>query len=194
MNCFLRYGNQLGEINVSRVGKKPIQIPDKVIVKFDNGKILVKGAKGELSFDIPECITYKLDGNILTFDRTKDDKKTRALHGLTRAYVYNMIFGVSQGFEKTLLIHGIGYKAEMKNKNLLLSLGYSHPILFIPPDGITLESPNPTTIIVKGIDKQVVGEVASKIKKIRPVEPYKGKGIFYQGQFIRRKAGKTGTK
>lgn len=179
---------------MSRVGKKPIQIPDKVNVEFDNGKILVKGAKGELSFDIPEGITYKLDGNILTFDRTKDDKKTRALHGLTRAYVYNMVFGVSQGFEKTLLIHGIGYKAEMKNKNLLLSLGYSHPILFIPPDGITLESPNPTTIIVKGIDKQVVGEVASKIKKIRPVEPYKGKGIFYQGQFIRRKAGKTGTK
>lgn len=179
---------------MSRVGKKPIQIPDKVNVEFDNGKILVKGAKGELSFDIPEGITYKLDGNILTFYRTKDDKKTRALHGLTRAYVYNMVFGVSQGFEKTLLIHGIGYKAEMKNKNLLLSLGYSHPILFIPPDGITLESPNPTTIIVKGIDKQVVGEVASKIKKIRPVEPYKGKGIFYQGQFIRRKAGKTGTK
>ncbi|MFN3269196.1 MAG: 50S ribosomal protein L6, partial [Candidatus Kapaibacteriota bacterium] len=100
----------------------------------------------------------------------------------------------TQGFEKTLLINGIGYKAEMKNKGLLLSLGYSHPIFFIPPEGVTIESPNPTTIIVKGIDKQAVGEVAAKIKKIRPVEPYKGKGIFYQGQYIRRKAGKTGTK
>jgi large subunit ribosomal protein L6 len=179
---------------VSRIGKKPIQIPDKVKVEFTDGKIIVRGPKGELSFSIPDGITFKLEGNVLTFERTTDDKKTRALHGLTRAYVNNMIIGVTQGFEKTLLISGIGYKAEMKNKGLLLSLGYSHPIFFIPPDGVTLESPNPTTILVKGIDKQAVGEVAAKIKKLRPVEPYKGKGIFYQGQFIRRKAGKSGTK
>lgn len=179
---------------MSRVGKKPIQVPDKVDVTFVDGKIVVKGPKGQLSFDIPEGITYKYEGKILSFDRTKDDKKTRALHGLTRAYVNNMIIGVTQGFEKTLLISGIGYKAEMKNRNLLLSLGYSHPILFIPPEDITIESPNPTTIVVKGIDKQVVGEVAAKIKKLRPVEPYKGKGIFYQGQYIRRKPGKSGTK
>ncbi|MGB9772064.1 MAG: 50S ribosomal protein L6 [Candidatus Kapaibacteriota bacterium] len=179
---------------MSRIGKKPIQIPDKVKVEFTDGKIIVRGPKGELSFSIPDGITFKLEGNVLTFERTTDDKKTRALHGLTRAYVNNMIIGVTQGFEKTLLISGIGYKAEMKNKGLLLSLGYSHPIFFIPPDGVTLESPNPTTILVKGIDKQAVGEVAAKIKKLRPVEPYKGKGIFYQGQFIRRKAGKSGTK
>lgn len=179
---------------MSRIGKKPIQIPDKVSVDITDGKITVRGPKGELSFSIPENITYKIEGNVLSFGRTADDKKTRALHGLTRAYVNNMIVGVTQGFEKTLLINGIGYKAEMKNRGLLLSLGYSHPIFFIPPDGVTIESPNPTTIIVKGIDKQVVGEVAAKIKKLRPVEPYKGKGIFYQGQYIRRKAGKTGTK
>jgi large subunit ribosomal protein L6 len=193
-NYYLQYGNKLGDNEVSRVGRKPINIPDKVKVDITDGKITVRGPKGELSFDIPDNITYKLEGNILTFDRTSDDKKTRALHGLTRAYVNNMILGVTQGFEKVLQINGIGYKAEMKNRNLLLSLGYSHPILFIPPEGVTLESPNPTTIIVKGIDKQVVGEVAAKIKKLRPVEPYKGKGIFYQGQYIRRKAGKTGTK
>ncbi len=179
---------------MSRIGRKPIQIPDKVKVEFDNGKIIVRGPKGELSFGIPENITFKLDGNVLTFERSSDDKKTRALHGLTRAYVNNMIVGVTQGFERTLLINGIGYKAEMKEKNLLLSLGYSHPILFIPPDGVTIESPNPNTIIVKGIDRQAVGEVAAKIKKLRPVEPYKGKGIFYQGEYIRRKAGKAGTK
>lgn len=179
---------------MSRIGRKPIQIPDSVKIEFDAGKIIIKGPKGELSFGIPENITYKLEGNLLTFERTNDDKKTRALHGLTRAYVNNMIIGVTQGFERTLLINGIGYKAEMKDKKLLLSLGYSHPILFIPPDGVLIESPNPNTIIVKGIDRQVVGEVAAKIKKLRPVEPYKGKGIFYQGEYIRRKAGKAGTK
>lgn len=179
---------------MSRIGRKPIQIPENVKLEFDNGKIFVKGSKGELSFGIPENITFKLDGNVLIFERTSDDKKTRALHGLTRAYVNNMIVGVTQGFERTLLINGIGYKAEMKDQKLLLSLGYSHPILFIPPDGVSIESPNPNTIIVKGIDRQAVGEVAAKIKKLRPVEPYKGKGIFYQGEYIRRKAGKAGTK
>lgn len=179
---------------MSRIGRKPIQIPDNVKVEFHDGKIIVRGPKGVLTFGLPENITFKLDGNVLTFERTNDDKKTRALHGLTRAYVNNMIVGVTQGFERTLLINGIGYKAEMKEKNLLLTLGYSHPILFIPPEGVSIESPNPNTIIVKGIDRQAVGEVAAKIKKLRPVEPYKGKGIFYQGEYIRRKAGKAGTK
>lgn len=179
---------------MSRIGKKPIEIPKDVQVEFKDRTLIVRGPKGELSITIPNGIEYSYQNQRLTFSRTDDDKKVRAAHGLTRAIVNNMVQGVREGFAKTLQIEGIGYKAEMKGKSLMLTLGYSHPILFIPPDGITIESPNPTTIVVKGIDKQVVGEVAAKIRMLRPPEPYKGKGIRYLGEYARRKPGKSASK
>lgn len=179
---------------MSRIGKKPIVIPSNVKVNFEDNKVIVTGPKGSLSFHLPKSINYKVDGNQLTFSRESDDKKDRAAHGLARAIVNNMIVGVTEGFTKTLQIEGVGYKAEMKNQNLMLSLGYSHQILFIPPEGIKFETPSATMINVIGIDKQAVGEVAAKIRKLRPPEPYKGKGIRYKDEFIRRKAGKSAAK
>lgn len=179
---------------MSRIGKKPIEIPDKVSVSVEDNVITVKGPKGTLKFKIPDDIAYQINGNILTFSRSSDDKKARANHGLTRSLVNNMIVGVTNGFTKTLQIEGVGYKAEARDNKLMLSLGYSHPILFIPPEGITIDTPSATMINVNGIDKQVVGEVSAKIRKLRPPEPYKGKGIRYKDEFIRRKAGKSASK
>lgn len=179
---------------MSRVGKKPITIPDKVQVSFDGRKLKAKGPLGELTFDIPEPIEFNLENNVLTFSRPNDEKKVRALHGLSRALSYNTIYGVKEGFSKTLKIEGIGYKVELKGKGLLFSLGYSHPIYFLPPDGITFEAPNPNTVVVKGANKEIVGLVAAKIKKLRPPEPYKGKGVRYEGEYIRRKEGKKASK
>jgi len=179
---------------VSRIGKKPIEIPAKVQVKIEDRLLTAKGPKGELSFRLPDGIDYILENNTLTFSRRDDQKHTRALHGLTRAEVYNRIVGVSEEFTRTLLIEGVGYKVEMRGKNLLLSMGYSHPILFIPPDNVTIEAPNATTIKLSSNDKNALGLVAAKIRSIRPPEPYKGKGIRYEGEYIRRKAGKTSAK
>ncbi len=179
---------------MSRIGKKPILIPDKVKVNFEERKVVVTGPKGSLFFRLPEGINYNIEENKLTFTRESDVKKVRAAHGLSRAIINNMIIGVTEGFTKTLQIEGVGYKAEMKDKNLMLSLGYSHPILFIPPEDVKFETPSPTLINVIGVDKQVVGEVASKIRKLRPPEPYKGKGIRYKDEFIRRKPGKSAAK
>lgn len=179
---------------MSRIGKKPIEIPAKVQVKIEDRLLTAKGPKGELSFRLPDGIDYILENNTLTFSRRDDQKHTRALHGLTRAEVYNRIVGVSEGFTRTLLIEGVGYKVEMRGKNLLLSMGYSHPILFIPPDNVTVEAPNATTIKLSSNDKNALGLVAAKIRSIRPPEPYKGKGIRYEGEYIRRKAGKTSAK
>lgn len=179
---------------MSRVGKKPIPVPDKVNLTITGNTIKAKGPKGELEFNIPEGIEFNLENKTLSFSRTGDDKKIRALHGLSRALTYNIIEGVLNGFSKTLLIEGVGYKAEMKGSNLMLSLGYSHPLLVIPPDGVKISSPNPNTIQIEGIDKQLIGEVAAKIRRLRPPEPYKGKGIRYSREFIRRKAGKTTSK
>lgn len=179
---------------MSRIGLKPLQIPDKVQVKTEGRTITAKGPKGELSFNIPENIEFKIEDNVLSFSRNSEDKKVRALHGLTRSLVFNMVEGVSNGFSKTLKIEGVGYKAEMKGKYLYLSMGYSHPILFVPPAGIEFSTPQATTIIVSGADKQLVGEVSSIIRKQRKPEPYKGKGIRYEGEYVRRKAGKTNTK
>ncbi len=179
---------------MSRIGKKPIEIPAKVQVKIEDRLLTAKGPKGELSFRLPDGIDYILENNTLTFSRRDDQKHTRALHGLTRAEVYNRIVGVSEGFTRTLLIEGVGYKVEMRGKNLLLSMGYSHPILFIPPDNVTIEAPNATTIKLSSNDKNALGLVAAKIRSIRPPEPYKGKGIRYEGEYIRRKAGKTSAK
>ncbi len=179
---------------MSRVGKKIIVIPDKVQVKIEDRLLKAKGPKGELSFRLPEEIDYVFENNTLSFSRQDDQKRVRSLHGLTRTEAYNAIFGVSEGFTKTLLIEGVGFKVEMKGKKLLLSLGYSHQILLIPPDGITIEAPTPTQIKIFGIDKHVVGLVAAKIRALRPPEPYKGKGIRYEGEYVRRKAGKTSAK
>lgn len=179
---------------MSRIGKKPIEIPDKISLSVENRVLTVKGPKGSLSFTLPDGIDFQIDGKVITFTRNSEDKKVRANHGLTRSLVYNMIVGVANEFTKVLQIEGVGYKAEAKDNKLLLSLGYSHPILFIPPEGVKIETPSATMINVTGIDKQVVGEVSAKIRELRPPEPYKGKGIRYKDEFIRRKAGKSASK
>jgi large subunit ribosomal protein L6 len=179
---------------VSRIGKKPIVVPKGVTVNLSGNVVKVKGPKGELQKTIHQNIKVELKDSEIEFTRSNDLKTNRALHGLSRALVQNMILGVTQEFKKTLDIVGVGYRAEMKGSNLLLNIGYSHPIYFIPPAGIKLESPVPTQIIISGIDKQLVGQVAAKIRSIRKPEPYKGKGIKYSDEHIARKAGKTAGK
>ena len=179
---------------MSRIGKKPIVVPKGVTVNLSGNVVKVKGPKGELEKLIHPNIKVELKDSEIEFTRSNDLKTNRALHGLSRALVQNMIIGVSQEFKKTLDIVGVGYRAEMKGSNLLLNIGYSHPIYFIPPAGIKLESPVPTQIIISGIDKQLVGQVAAKIRSIRKPEPYKGKGIKYSDEHIVRKAGKTAGK
>lgn len=179
---------------MSRVGKKPIIIPSGVNVSFNAGVCTVKGPKGSMTFAVNETITPKVDGDTLTFERANDDKKVRALHGLTRAHIGWMVEGVTNGFTRPMAIEGVGYKVELRGKNLLLSLGYSHPILFMPPDGVEFAVTTPTAFAVKGMDKQLVGEIAAKVRKLRPPEPYKGKGVRYVGEYIRRKAGKSAGK
>lgn len=169
---------------MSRVGKKPITVPNNVTVKFDGSLCLVKGPKGELTFSIDASITPQMDNGTLTFVRANDDKKVRALHGLTRAKIAWMVDGVTNGFTKNLSIEGVGYKVEMRGKNLLLSLGFSHPILFMPPDGVEFAVTSPTVFSVKGINKHLVGEVAAKVRELRPPEPYKGKGIRYADERV----------
>jgi large subunit ribosomal protein L6 len=176
---------------VSRVGKKPIPIISGVKISQTAQEISIKGPKGELSARVHDDIGFEIKDNQIFITRTSDSKEARSLHGLWRALMQNMITGVTQGYQKKLELVGVGYKAEMKGKKLQLSLGYSHPILFTPPDQITIETPTPTNITVSGIDKQLVGQVAAKIRSFRPPEPYKGKGIKYEGEYIRRKAGKA---
>lgn len=179
---------------MSRVGKKPITVPNNVQLSFTDGILTVKGPKGTQIVPIADGITFNNDNGTLSFQRANDDKKVRALHGLSRALAFNAIEGVSNGFQRSLAIEGVGFKAEMRGKKLLLTLGYSHPILVIPPDGIEFATPTPTSVQVKGISKHDVGEVAAKIRSIRPPEPYKGKGVRYEGEYIRRKAGKSAGK
>lgn len=179
---------------MSRVGRKPIEIPTGVTVTLDGQTLRVKGPLGELSMDIPDGISCQRDGNQLVFTRSSDEKHVRALHGTARALAANLITGVSKGFEKQLELQGVGYRVELRGKNLVLSLGFSHPVVFIPPDGITISVASPTQFSVKGIDRQLVGQVAAVIRKIRPPEPYKGKGIRYVGEYVRRKAGKAAGK
>lgn len=179
---------------MSRIGKKPIAIPAGVTVTVNGQLVKVKGPQGELQFTVHPNITVKFENNVIEVQRSDDLKENRALHGLTRAIIQNMIKGVSEGYKKVLDIVGVGYKAELKGNNLLVTIGYSHPIYFIPPAGIKLETPTPTQIIVSGIDKQLVGQVASKIRSFRKPEPYKGKGIKYSDEQILRKAGKTAGK
>lgn len=180
---------------MSRIGRKPIDIPAGV--KFsvtENNVVTVEGPKGTLTQAFQQCISIKVEGNQVLVTRSSDDKFERAIHGLTRALISNMVDGVLKGFEKTLEINGIGYRAVKQGNTLVLSLGYSHNIEMVPPAGVTVDVPSQTQIIVKGADKQAVGEFAAKIRSKRPPEPYKGKGIKYNTEFVRRKEGKTGGK
>lgn len=177
---------------MSRVGKKPIPIPDKVKVEIDGNNIMVTGPKGSLARIIPPDIMTVIEDNTVVVSRASDLKKHRALHGLTRALINNMVVGVTDGFTRQLEIIGVGYRAEMRGKNLVLHLGYSHATVFSPPDEVTLSVvPKENKIEVAGIDKQLVGLVASTIRSFRKPEPYKGKGIRYVGEYVRIKAGKT---
>ncbi len=176
---------------MSRIGRKPVVIPKGVKVEVKNGAVKVTGAKGELSVAIHPDVTVEVKGEEVLVTRHADLKEQRSLHGLFRALIANMVTGVTTGFSRKLELVGVGYRAELKGKVLQLALGYSHPIVFRAPDSIKIEAPTQTNITVSGIDKQLVGLVAAKIRSLRPPEPYKGKGIKYEGEYIRRKAGKT---
>lgn len=176
---------------MSRIGRKPIPIAQGVKIEMKDGAFTVAGPKGELNAHIHPAISCDVKPNEVVVNRSSDVKSVRALHGLWRALISNMVKGVSEGYRQKLEIVGVGYKAELKGKKLQMVLGYSHPILFDPPTGIQLEVPQPTVINIIGIDKQLVGQVAAKIRSFRMPEPYKGKGILYEGEKIRRKAGKT---
>ncbi len=176
---------------MSRIGKLPIEIPQGVTVGRDGDVISVKGPKGELSMPVSSVMSINIGENAITVTRPNDLAQNRSAHGLTRSLIANMVQGVSEGFTKKLEIVGVGFRAEMKGACLQLNLGFSHPIFFFPPEEITINVPEPTTIEIAGSDKQLVGEVAAKIRKLRPPEPYKGKGVKYEGEYIRRKAGKT---
>jgi large subunit ribosomal protein L6 len=178
---------------VSRIGKKPIEIPKGVTVSQDGNLVNVKGPKGELHHSVHSNIKIEINDAEVVVSRPNDSKENKSLHGLTRALIQNMVTGVDESYKKTLEIVGVGYRAELKGQNLLLNLGYSHPIYFMPPEGVTLETPSQTQVVVSGVDKQLVGQVAAKIRSFRKPEPYKGKGIKYSDEHIRRKAGKTAT-
>jgi large subunit ribosomal protein L6 len=175
---------------MSRIGKQPISLPDGVSVEIAPGTVSVKGPKGELSQELPREMKVEQADGTITVERPTDRGDHRALHGLTRSLIANMVEGVTDGFEKRLEIQGVGYRAQLKGKNLELALGYSHPIQLDAPEGIDFEVPQPTEVVVKGIDKQLVGETAARIRKRRPPEPYKGKGVRYAGEQVTRKVGK----
>lgn len=176
---------------MSRIGKQPIPVPAGVEVKIDGSTVTAKGPKGELTRTFSNIMTIKQEGSEIIVTRPDDSRTARSLHGLTRTLISNMIIGVSTGFEKHLELQGVGYRAALKGKNLELSLGYSHPVIVEPEDGISFECPDNTHIIVRGIDKQRVGQITADIRMKRPPEPYKGKGIRYEGEHVRRKLGKA---
>jgi large subunit ribosomal protein L6 len=175
---------------VSRIGRKPIEIPSSVNVAISPGRVQVNGPLGELSQQVPTRMQIEQRDGELVITRPTERGEDRALHGLTRSLVANMVEGVTKGFEKKLEIQGVGYRATLKGTTLELAVGYSHPVAIEPRAGITFEVPVPTQIVVKGIDKQAVGQTAAEIRKVRPPEPYKGKGIRYEGEYVRRKVGK----
>ncbi len=180
---------------MSRIGRMPIDVPAGVTITIDEGNVItVKGPLGSLTKQFPTNITIAQEGNVLHCTRPNDSKENRACHGMVRAIVHNMVVGVTKGFQKDLDVNGIGYRVAMQGKQLQLNVGYSHPVNVEPVEGITLECPTPNKIVVKGCDKELVGQVAARIREIRPPEPYKGKGIKYADEVIRRKEGKTGAK
>lgn len=177
---------------MSRIGRKPINIPAGVDVKFENGVMTVKGAKGTLTQKIHPNMTVKIENSVITVERPNDDKENRSLHGLTRSLIANMVEGVTNGFKKQLEVNGVGYRVQKKGKDLVMNLGYSHQVIVSDTDDITIEAPTPNLIIISGPDKQKVGQFAAEVREKRPPEPYKGKGIKYDYEVIRRKEGKAG--
>jgi large subunit ribosomal protein L6 len=175
---------------MSRIGRQPINVPAGVLVSVDPGRVTVSGPKGELRSVVPQRMKIEQEDGVITVTRPTERGEDRALHGLTRTLVANMVEGVTNGFEKRLEIQGVGYRAAMAGANLELQVGYSHPVRITPRQGIEFEVPVPTQVIVRGIDKQMVGQTAAEIRKVRPPEPYKGKGIRYEGEYVRRKVGK----
>lgn len=176
---------------MSRIGRLPVPLPKGVELKQKDGQLSAKGPKGELTMAIPADMVVKIEDGQLTVERPSDARNHRALHGLTRALAANMVEGVTNGFQKTLEIIGVGYRAESKGKHITLHLGFSHTIDYTPPEGVTIEVPQPTSVVVSGADKQKVGQAAAEIRSFRPPEPYKGKGVRYKDEYVRRKAGKT---
>jgi large subunit ribosomal protein L6 len=177
---------------MSRIGRKPIVIPAGVEVKIDGETVKVTGPKGTLTQKVHSGLGLEVEGNELKVSRPSDDRQFRSLHGLTRTLIHNMVTGVTEGFKKELEISGVGYRAQKNGNELVLNVGYSNPVRILDTDAITTEVPNPTRIVVNGIDKQAVGQFAAEIRRVRPPEPYKGKGIHYVGEYIIRKEGKAG--
>jgi large subunit ribosomal protein L6 len=175
---------------MSRIGRQPIEVPAGVTVMVDPGRVTVHGPRGELRQQVPLRIAIEQEGDVIKVTRPSDRGPDRSLHGLTRTLVANMVEGVTKGFEKKLEIQGVGYRAALSGTTLELQVGYSHPVKIVPRQGIEFEVPVPTQVVVRGNDKQVVGQTAAEIRKVRPPEPYKGKGIRYEGEFVRRKVGK----
>lgn len=179
---------------MSRIGKRPIPVPSGVTVTLQERTITVKGPRGTLSRQLPPVVEVQVGAAELTVSRPNDEPQSKAMHGLTRTLVANMVDGVSKGFQKNLEIVGVGYKAETKPYGLLMALGFSHPVEVKAPEGVKLTAPTPTSIVIDGADKEAVGQIAAEIRSLRPPEPYKGKGVKYAGEIIRRKAGKAGGK
>ena len=177
---------------MSRIGKKPIEIPAGVDVQIDGTLITVKGPKGTLSRNVHPNMIVEKDGNTITVSRPNDDKMNRSLHGLTRTLINNMVVGTNESYKKELEVNGVGYRCEVKGNVLTLKIGYSHDVVMTAPEGVTIEVPNPNKVVVSGPDKQIVGQFAANIREKRPPEPYKGKGIKYVDEYIRRKEGKAG--
>lgn len=177
---------------MSRIGRKPITIPAGVEVKVNGNEVTVKGPKGTLTQAFKDRITVKVEGSEILVSRPTDDKEDRALHGLTRTLISNMVVGVTEGFKKELEVNGVGYRVQKQGKNLVMNLGYSHQVIVPEVDGITIDVPGPNAIVISGADKQQVGQFAAEVREKRPPEPYKGKGIKYAGEHIRRKEGKAG--
>lgn len=177
---------------MSRIGKQPIPLPSGVEVSVSGQRVTVKGSKGSLERTVSDRVTVAVDDGNVVVERAADDRNSRAEHGLFRALIANMVHGVSEGYQKDLSVVGVGYRAAMKGRSLELLVGFSHPVVMEAPDGITIDVPEPTKISVSGIDKELVGQVAANIRDVRPPEPYKGKGIRYVGEHVRRKAGKAG--
>ena len=179
---------------MSRIGKRPITVPSKVTVTIDGSHVAVKGPKGELSRVLPSAVTVEQEGDTILVKRRDESRVARQLHGLSRTLVANMVEGVSQGFVRRLEIQGVGYRAQVQGRSLTLNVGYSHPVQIDPPTGIQLAVEGNTNVVVSGFDKEIVGNIAAQIRAVRPPEPYKGKGIRYAGEVVRRKAGKAGKK
>lgn len=179
---------------MSRIGRQPIAVPKNVEVRLEGNRVTVKGPKGELTRELHPKMRVVLEEDRLLVTRPDDERESRSLHGLTRTLVANMVEGVANGFEKALELQGVGYRAAKSGRKLVLTVGYSHPVEMEPPPGVEVEVPAPVNVIVKGANKETVGEFAAKVRSVRPPEPYKGKGIRYRGEHVRRKVGKTGKK